>query len=87
MEAKQKLNFNEIQNCKKWLQEFTESSPKWSMQNSYFYKHAVERWCKSYISNDAFIQAASEMYPSRLENFSKINYLFMFAIKSNITLI
>lgn len=70
----------QVQICTEWLRKYTRPALTYTTSTSYGFKHIVERWAGSYISNDAFIEAARAMYPAKLEKWSKSNYRFKFKI-------
>lgn len=43
--------------CAEWLERQTPTKTINTRHSSYAYKHMVETWAKSYVSNDAFIEA------------------------------
>ena len=69
---------NEIALCDEWLSEFCYHSDKWSENTSYYYKHRVEAFFDTYISNTAFITSAKKRFESKLAEGSKLNYVFKF---------
>lgn len=71
---------NEIDLCDLWLSEFAIHSNRWTESTSYHYKHLVESYFGTYISNDAFIISAQKRFESKLAKYSKQNYRFKFAI-------
>jgi len=84
MEKDETSNKHEVALCTVWLKNFTESSDKFTVQTSYHFKHRVEDWCNCYISNDAFIEAASELYPAKIAKGSNSNYEFKFRMKKKL---
>lgn len=47
--------------CRDWLRRFGSKTPRIRRERgSYGYKHVVEKWVHSYVSNGAFIRAAIE---------------------------
>ena len=73
---------NEIDLCDRYLDLFFEPSDKWSLNTSYHFKHTVERYFKTYISNDAFIYSAKQRFESKPTNDNQKNYLFKFKLKN-----
>lgn len=51
-------NAEQIEICMNWINEFCKPSTRYALSSSYTYKHVVEKWANTYISNGAFIQAA-----------------------------
>lgn len=55
------LKFSEahVEICARWLRECAVPVARVvDFRTSYYLKHVVEWWCKKYVSNDAFIEAA-----------------------------
>ena len=73
---------NEIALCDSFLDLFAENFHKWSQQTSYHYKHLVESYFGTYISNDAFIHSARQRFESKPANDNQKNYLFKFKLKN-----
>lgn len=48
--------------CDEWLAKFAKQSNEWCEKHSYYFKHVVERYFKTYISNDAFIESAKKRF-------------------------
>ena len=62
--------------CDMWLNRFAKPSSTWSEQSSYYFKHLVERYYKTYISNEAFIKSASKRYECRDARHAPRNKVF-----------
>lgn len=58
---------NEIETCEEWLTEYSKTYSKIGNESSYSFKHRVEDWADTYVSNGAFIQAALNLgYPIKV---------------------
>lgn len=71
----------QINLCDAYLNAFAQKSNLFRKHTSYHYKHEVERFFNTYISNDAFIDAAKLRFECKLANNSKQNYLIKFKLK------
>jgi hypothetical protein len=72
----------QVEICKRWLQEFARPGSRWHIHSSYGLKHIVERWAGEYVSNGAFILAALELgYSSRPYSRKSPNVAFKMVIK------
>lgn len=63
--------------CDMWLDIFTEEATTWTRSTSYGFKHEVERYFRTYVSNDAFIESARKRYEAKQSDVP-INYVFKF---------
>lgn len=73
---------NEVLMCNLWLDQFAEPAEAWTEQTSYFFKHRVEKYVGTYISNDAFIEAGKQRFEYKLATGSTQNYVFKLKLKN-----
>lgn len=75
----EKISEKEVVLCRKWLKVFAKKSSKLNGTSSYHYKHVVERFYQSYVTNGSFILAAIlegfEYKPDGLNCYFKFNVI------------
>lgn len=50
---------DQVKLCAEWIKTFCKPSKTYSKPTSYYFKHRVEEWANTYISNDAFKEACA----------------------------
>lgn len=64
----------------RFLDEFAVASTRWTKNTSYYFKHIVERYFDTYISNEDFIAVASQRFENKEDHKSSPNFVFKFKL-------
>lgn len=73
----------QVQLCTQYLKKFAKKSNTYYFSCSYGLKHYVERYFRTYIDNDALIEAGRKMFESKRNGENSPNYIFKLKLKNN----